>query len=469
MKMSAEEYLKSLNEKSVWVFTKQKVSDFNEIIKVTNFFESIPNKETTNIENYFAEHHMDFDVETDRHRTLVIPQFFGLITKTPFYKRGGTYNKEKTTAIYDKLKTINPLINKYEFNKIITEQLLKFKIHAIIDTENNNEDYYILPVIFIYKVLKELQVRYDINEISIDHLYTYIMTCKEYSQWEQAVEYISQNSPVSEYVEYYKGYSRIMTLIRNNTELFIIDSKTISINPKFDNYFYNNFMTKYDIDELNEILYRDVDYSYFLYNIQDFNINLIDEPQVTIDIETEEDFFDSLIEEKEIIEIEETDEEKDDKYLEKIDSINEANVNTDVAIGAHKIAPVKHESEKVSKKYKRNPLLGKIAIQNAYYCCERSAHHETFISNKTKKNFMEAHHLVPVKFQQKIWNKYNINVDCVENIVSLCPTCHRAFHNGTNEVKSNMIESIYEKLLPRYKSINFNITVEEIKKLYNIK
>ena len=81
---------------------------------------------------------------------------------------------------------------------------------------------------------------------------------------------------------------------------------------------------------------------------------------------------------------------------------------------------------------------------------------------------MEAHHLVPVKFQQKIWNKYNINVDCVENIVSLCPTCHRAFHNGTNEVKSNMIESIYEKLLPRYKSINFNITVEEIKKLYNI-
>ena len=39
-------------------------------------------------------------------------------------------------------------------------------------------------------------------------------------------------------------------------------------------------MLKYDIEELNEILYRDVDYSYFLYNVQDFDINLIDEPEI---------------------------------------------------------------------------------------------------------------------------------------------------------------------------------------------
>lgn len=466
--ISAEEYVKSLDKKSVWVFTKQKVSDFNEIIKVTNFFDSIPNKETTNIEEYFKNHHVDFEVETDRHRTLVIPQFFGLITKTPFYKRGGQYNKEKTTAIYDKLKSINPMINKYEFNKVITEQILKFKIHAIIDTENNNEDYYILPVIFIYKVLKELKVRYDIDEVSLDHLYTYIMTCKEYSQWEQAVEYIGNNGPISEYVDYYKDYSRIISLIRNNTELFIITSKSISINTKFDNYFYENFMVKYDIEEMNEILYRDVDYSYFLYNIQDFNINLIDEPETLVQTKTYEEFANEKLNDKEIIETEDSDEEKDDKYIEKIDDINENNVNTDVAVGAYKIAPIKHGKETVSEKYKRNPLLGKIAIQNAYYCCEHNSRHETFLSAKTHKNFMEAHHLVPVKFQQKIWNEYEINVDCVENIVSLCPTCHRAFHNGTKEVKAEIIESIYEKLLPRYKSIGFDISLEEIKKLYKV-
>ncbi len=461
--ISAEEYLSNLNEKSVWVFTKQQVSSFDEIIRVVNFFENIPDRENTNIEQYFIEHHMEYDIETSRHRTLVIPQFFGLITKTPFYQRGGQYNKEKPTAVYDKLKTINPMLNLYEYNKIITEQILKFKIHAIIDTANNNEDYNILPVIFIYKVLKELQSKYSINNISLAHLYTYIMTCKEYSQWEQAVEYIRTNSPVSEYFEHYKDYSRIVSLIRNNTKLFNITSSEISINPVFDNYFNQNFMQKYDIEELNEILMRDVDYSYFLYNIQDFNINLIDAPQQ--EIHAEENI---VIQEKEIIESEESDEEKDDNYIDKIDNINEYNVNPDVAVGASEIAPAQYSETSISKKYRRNPLLGRIAIQNAYYACENDHEHKTFKSAKTQKNFMEAHHLVPVKYQQKIWQKYNINVDCVENIVSLCPTCHRAFHNGTKEVKAQLIENIYRQIVPRYNSIGFEITLDEIKELYKL-
>ena len=461
--ISAEEYLNNLNKKSVWLFTKQQVSSFDEIIKVTNFFENIPDRENTNIEQYFAEHHSEFGIGTDRHRTLVIPQFFGLITKTPFYQKGGQYNKEKPTAVYDKLKTINPNLNLYEYNKIITEQILKLKIHAIVDTANNNEDYNILPVVFIYKVLKELQIQYNINEISIGHLYTYIMTCKNYSQWQQAVEYIKNNSPVSEYVSYYKGNSRIQTVIRNNTNLFIFTSQTIALNPSFDDYFYRNFMQKYDIEELNEILLRDVDYSYFLYNIQDFNINLINEPQCEINIEEN-----VAIQEKEIIESEESDEEKDDNYIDKIDNINEYNVNPDVAVGASEIAPAQYSETSISRKYRRNPLLGRIAIQNAYYACENNHEHKTFKSAKTQKNFMEAHHLVPVKYQQKIWQKYNINVDCVENIVSLCPTCHRAFHNGTKEVKAQLIENIYNQIVPRYNSIGFEITLDEIKELYKL-
>ncbi len=463
MMISAEEYLNNLNKKSVWLFTKQQVSSFDEIIKVTNFFENIPDRENTNIEQYFAEHHSEFGIGTDRHRTLVIPQFFGLITKTPFYQKGGQYNKEKPTAVYDKLKTINPNLNLYEYNKIITEQILKLKIHAIVDTANNNEDYNILPVVFIYKVLKELQIQYNINEISIDHLYTYIMTCKNYSQWQQAVEYIKNNSPVSKYVSYYKGNSRIQTVIRNNTNLFIFTSQTIALNPSFDDYFYRNFMQKYDIEELNEILLRDVDYSYFLYNIQDFNINLINEPQCEINIEEN-----VAIQEKEIIESEESDEEKDDNYIDKIDNINEYNVNPDVAVGASEIAPAQYSETSISRKYRRNPLLGRIAIQNAYYACENNHEHKTFKSAKTQKNFMEAHHLVPVKYQQKIWQKYNINVDCVENIVSLCPTCHRAFHNGTKEVKAQLIENIYNQIVPRYNSIGFEITLDEIKELYKL-
>lgn len=49
-------------------------------------------------------------------------------------------------------------------------------------------------------------------------------------------------------------------------------------------------------------------------------------------------------------------------------------------------------------------MLGKITIQNAYYCRERDAksRYEKFISERTKEAFMENHHLVPVMHQQEI-------------------------------------------------------------------
>lgn len=469
MKINAEKYLKNLTEKSAWVFTKQE-TDFDTSVLATKLFSDIPNIDETNVEQYFSEHHNEYEIDTDRHRMMVIPQLFGLITKTPFYQRGVQYSKERPTAVFDEFRKLieekddfQTITNQTKYNELKTEQILKLKIHAIIDTANNNEDYFVLPVLFIYKVLKDLQIKYGIEEVSIDHLYTYIMTCKNYKDLDNAVEFIKDDAPISEYVSNYKGNSRILTCIRKNINLFDITSTTISINNNFDDYFYNQFFLKYDFDELNEILLRDVDYSYFLYNVQGFDINLIDVPSVVVEVENKK-----VETTKEVIKVETSVVENDDDYEVKVDEINEGNVNRDVAIGAHKISPISFDHTKISKKYKRNPLLGKIAIQNAYYCCEKDARHETFESERTRKSFMEAHHLVPVMYQQEIWDKYEVNVDCVENIISLCPTCHRAFHNGTKEVRAKMIENLYEKLLPRYKSIGFNITLDEIKKLYNI-
>ena len=144
---TAEEKLKELQPNSVWVFTKQE-TDFDESYKSALLFSEIPNKSLTNIESYFTLNHSSYNIQTDRHRILVIPQFFGLITKTPFYEKGGTYNNENPTAVFDILKTLT--LNSKEYNTLKTEQLLKLKIHAIIDTANNNSDYNVLPIIFIY-------------------------------------------------------------------------------------------------------------------------------------------------------------------------------------------------------------------------------------------------------------------------------------------------------------------------------
>ena len=55
MKISAEEYLKTLNDKSAWVFTKQE-TDFDASVLATKLFNEIPDIENTNVEQYFSEH-----------------------------------------------------------------------------------------------------------------------------------------------------------------------------------------------------------------------------------------------------------------------------------------------------------------------------------------------------------------------------------------------------------------------------
>ena len=453
---SANEKLKELKPNSVWVFTKQE-TDFDESYKSALLFSEVPDKDNTNIEAYFADKHSRYGIQTDRHRILVIPQFFGLITKTPFYERGGTYTNENSTAVFDIIRTVAP--QSKEYNILKTEQVLKLKIHAIIDTANNNADYNVLPVLFIYKVLRGLKEQYGIMEISIDQLYTYVMTCKSYSEVEEAIEFIRIDAPISNLVDEFKSRSRVLTCIKKNINLFIIDQFHIAINPTYDDYFYNNFILKYDFEELHEQLLRDVDYSYFLYNSQNFNINLIDAPEAV----SEEKVATSIIPISAYI-----DGEDETKYIEKVNSIKETNINENAGEGAYKVKPIAISKFDVGRRFRTNPLLGKIAIKKAYYSCENNYNHETFISKKNQQIYMEAHHLIPVCFQKEVWDKYHINIDCVENIVSLCPTCHKAIHYGTKEVQRNMIRELFSRCAPKYKAIGLNITIDEIYKFYRV-
>lgn len=456
---TVSEKLQALDSNSVWVFTKQD-TDFDDAYKAALLFSEIKDKNNVNIENYFAQNHKRYGIETDRHRILVISQMLGLMTKTPYYVRGGSYNNEKPTAVFDAMKSAQT--NSNEFNTLKTEQLLKLKIHAIIDTAHNNEDYNILPIVFIYSVLKKLKDEHSINEVSIDRLYTFIMTCKSYDEVDEAVAHIVEHtkngSPALTFVDDYKSRSRVLSCIKKNTNLFIVSRNSISINPDFDEYFYQNFMLKYDIDDINSRLERDVDYAYYLNNVQDYGINLIDVPNATAITKPATPAAPPTYEE----------DEDDGLYQKAIDNIKLENINEDVGKNAYSVTPVITSDGKSGKRYKKNPLLGKIAIEKSNYCCELDHNHQSFIANKTNKSYMEAHHLVPIFTQEEMWKKYNINVDCVENLVSLCPTCHKAIHYGTKDTREQLINSLFAKCEPKYKSIGFNITLKELKKLYKI-
>jgi hypothetical protein len=118
--MTAQEYLATLTNKSAWVFTKQDAS-FEEAVKATKLFADICYDPDVNVEQYFADHHQEYGIRTDRHRVLVIAQLYGLITKTPFYTRGNHYNKERPTEVFDLIK--DEQVGSELYNKIKTEQI----------------------------------------------------------------------------------------------------------------------------------------------------------------------------------------------------------------------------------------------------------------------------------------------------------------------------------------------------------
>ncbi len=109
-------------------------------------------------------------------------------------------------------------------------------------------------------------------------------------------------------------------------------------------------------------------------------------------------------------------------------------------------------------KYKTNTRIGKTAIQIADYKCTCNKEgHITFIS-KLGKPYMEAHHLIPMCAQKN----FSVNLDRIENIVSLCPICHSAIHLGNETTRINLLTSLFLQRAEDLKKCGIDITVEEL-------
>ena len=109
--------------------------------------------------------------------------------------------------------------------------------------------------------------------------------------------------------------------------------------------------------------------------------------------------------------------------------------------------------------YARNPLIAVASLTTAKFSCEIDSAHKTFIAQKTNDPYVEAHHFIPMKFQ----SDFKFALDCIENIISLCPNCHRGIHLGIPGYKKNLIEVIYKKR----GSIN-NFEIENLYSFYNL-
>lgn len=89
-------------------------------------------------------------------------------------------------------------------------------------------------------------------------------------------------------------------------------------------------------------------------------------------------------------------------------------------------------------RYKRNHNMAALALEAAGFQCEAEMAHVSFTARKTGRTFVEAHHLIPVSRQAE----FNASLDVPENIIALCPNCHRLLHHGVTPAKRPLLAAL---------------------------
>ncbi|BCZ46984.1 hypothetical protein psyc5s11_30510 [Clostridium gelidum] len=112
--------------------------------------------------------------------------------------------------------------------------------------------------------------------------------------------------------------------------------------------------------------------------------------------------------------------------------------------------------------YRRNPRISKTAIVDVKYQCEVDKDHKHFISKFTSQNYVEAHHLIPMEYQEK----FDCSIDIEANVVSLCVCCHKKLHHGKYEEIKPLIERLYDERINRLNKCNINLAKEKLLTYY---
>lgn len=112
--------------------------------------------------------------------------------------------------------------------------------------------------------------------------------------------------------------------------------------------------------------------------------------------------------------------------------------------------------------FKRERTVAINAINHALFKCEIDPLHKTFIRKKDNLPYMEAHHLIPMAFQ----NEFEYSLDIEENIVSLCSNCHNEIHYGRNNKK--LITTLYNKRIKQLQAKKLDISLEKLLSYYDL-
>lgn len=114
--------------------------------------------------------------------------------------------------------------------------------------------------------------------------------------------------------------------------------------------------------------------------------------------------------------------------------------------------------------YPRSRKESLYAKRRSNWKCDVNPNHITFLNNADAKPYMEAHHLIPMSVQ----DYFEYTLDFADNIVCLCPNCHRKIHHAIDSEKSEIIKFLFENRENRYRKYSIDINFKKILSFYEI-
>lgn len=110
--------------------------------------------------------------------------------------------------------------------------------------------------------------------------------------------------------------------------------------------------------------------------------------------------------------------------------------------------------------YPRGHAIAREALITAEYKCELDRNHRSFISKAHGVPYTEPHHLVPLAFA----DHFDVSLDVVENIVSLCSNCHNEVHYGKDSPQ--ILMKLYKCRKDALEQVGIKITLEQLLWMY---
>ena len=110
----------------------------------------------------------------------------------------------------------------------------------------------------------------------------------------------------------------------------------------------------------------------------------------------------------------------------------------------------------------RDPQVSINALKYANNKCENDANHLTFKRKRIDIDYMESHHLIPISR----YRDFQYSLDVEENVVCLCPTCHRLLHHGKMSEKEVLLKKLYDARNQALQQCGLTITFDKLKEYY---